>query len=66
MEELKVRFDCVNHAALGRTGLPAPIVQEFLYQQLRFMCELVALSCLVAHGDIAALKSHKIGRSYSA
>lgn len=66
MEEMKVRFDCINHAARGRSGLPAPIVQEFLYQQLRFLCELIAISCLVAHGDIAALKSHKIGRSYSA
>jgi hypothetical protein len=66
MEELKIRFDCVNHAAHGRTGLPAPIIREFLYQQLRFVCELVAVSCLVAHDDIRALKSHKIGRAYSA
>jgi hypothetical protein len=66
MEEVKVRFDCLNHAAAGRTGLPAPIVREFMYQQMRFLCELVALSCLVAHGDIASLQAHKIGRSYSA
>jgi len=66
MEELKIRFNCANHVAHGHAGLPAPMVREFLYQQLRFMCELIALSCLVAHGDIAALKSHKIGRAYSA
>jgi hypothetical protein len=66
MEEVKVRFDCINHAAQGFTGLPAPVVRELLYQQIRFLCELIALSCLVAHGDIAALQSHKIGRSYSA
>jgi hypothetical protein len=66
MEEVKVRFDSINHAAQGRTGLPAPIVREFLYQQTRFLCELIALSCLVAHGDMAILQTHKIGRSYSA
>ena len=66
MEEVKVRFDSINHAAEGRTGLPAPIVREFLYQQTRFLCELMALSCLVAHGDIAILQTHKVGRSYSA
>jgi hypothetical protein len=66
MEEVKVRFDFINHAAQNRTGLPAPLVREFLYLQIRMLCELIALSCLVAHGDIAFLQSHKVGRSYSA
>jgi hypothetical protein len=66
MEEVKVRFDVINHGALGRTGLAAPFVREFLYLQIRILCELIALGCLVAHGDMAILKSHKIGRSYSA
>jgi hypothetical protein len=66
MEEVKARFHTINHAANGRTGMGAPFVRELLYLQLRFLCELVALSCLVAHGDIAALQAHKIGRSYSA
>jgi hypothetical protein len=66
MEEVKVRFNCINHAVEGRMGLPAPIVREFLYQQVRFLCELTALSCLVAHGDMAILQTHKVGRSYSA
>ena len=30
------------------------------------LCELVALACLVAHGDGPALRSHKVGRSWSA
>lgn len=66
MEEIKVRFDVINHAAQGRTGLNAPFVREFLHLQMRFLCELIALACLVAHGDITFLQSHKIGRSYSA
>jgi len=66
MEEVKARFATINHAANGRTGMGAPFVREFLYLQLRILCELVALACLLAHGDIAALQAHKIGRSYSA
>lgn len=66
MDEVKVRIDCINTAVQGRTSFPTPIVREFCYLQLRFLCELIALSCLVAHGDIASLQSHKTGRSYSA
>lgn len=66
MAEVKARFDTINHAANGRSGMGAPFVREFLYLQVRFLCELVALGCLVAHGDIAALQAHKLGRSYSA
>jgi hypothetical protein len=66
MEEVKIRFGCLNHAANGRTGLPAPIVREFMYQQLRFLCEVMALGCLVAHGDLAVVQTHKVGRAYSA
>jgi hypothetical protein len=65
MEEVKARFHTINHAANGRTGMGAPFVREFLYQQVRFLCELVALGCLIAHGD-TGLQAHKIGRSYSA
>jgi hypothetical protein len=66
MGEVKVRIDCINIAVQGRTGFPTPIVREFCYLQLRFLCELIALSCLVAHGDIASLQSHKTGRAWSA
>lgn len=66
MEEAKARIATINHAANGRTGMGAPFVREFLYLQLRILCELVALGCLVAHGDIASLQAHKLGRSYSA
>lgn len=66
MDEVKVRIDIISTVANGRGAFPTVITREFCYLQLRMLCELVALSCLVAHGDIASLKSHKIGRSYSA
>lgn len=66
MDEVKVRIDCINSAAQGRMVYPTPIVREFCYLQLRMLCELIALSCLVAHGDITFLQPHKLGKSYSA
>lgn len=66
MHEVKVRILCIEQALSGRTGLPSPIVREFCYLQLRLLCELIALSCLVAHGDVAGLQSHKSGRAWSA
>jgi hypothetical protein len=66
MDEVKVRIDAINYAAQGFIRLPTPIVREFCYLQLRLLCELIALSCLVAHGDITFLQPHKLGRSYSA
>jgi hypothetical protein len=66
MDEVKVRLDCISTVCNGRGGLPTVIIREFCYLQLRMICEVIALSCLVAHGDIAAFRSHKVGRSYSA
>jgi hypothetical protein len=63
MEEAKVRLNCIASALRGETGYPVPIVREFGYLQLRLLCELVALSCLTAHGDIAQLIR---GATYSA
>jgi hypothetical protein len=57
MEEAKVRLACMEAALTGRSGLPGPIVQEFCFLQLRMLCELIALGCLVAHGDIRATTS---------
>jgi len=66
MEEVKVRFQVINLAAQGHTQLAAPFVREFMYLQTRLLCELIALGCLVAHGDIGSLQSHKVGRTFSA
>ena len=66
MDEVKVRIDCISTTCQGRGAYPTVITREFCWLQLRMLCELVALSCLVAHGDMKALQSHKVGRAYSA
>jgi hypothetical protein len=55
MEEAKIRalsINTIGHAAL----LPYPLVREYAYLQLRMLCELIALGCLAAHGDITQTK----------
>jgi hypothetical protein len=54
MEEAKSRLSCINLAVTGRTGLPSPAIREFCFLQFRMICELIALGCLTAHGDIEA------------
>jgi hypothetical protein len=52
MEEAKVRFYVIDMAIGGRTGLPERGVREFCYLQLRMLCEVIALACLTANGNI--------------
>jgi hypothetical protein len=66
MEEVKIRLACIDAATMGSTGLPGPIVRELCFLQLRMICELIALGCLVAHGDIKAAHSGKFQKEYSA
>jgi hypothetical protein len=66
MDEVKVRIDCLDRAVRGQTGFPTPIVREFCYGQLRLLCELIGLSCLVAHGDIPATYAKQLGKQWSA
>jgi len=52
LQEINMRVDAINHCALGSSRLQPPFVVEFSYLQIRMICELVALGCLVAHGDL--------------
>jgi hypothetical protein len=65
MEEVKIRIWTINTLVGGKTGLISPIVQESCYLQFRFMCELIAIGCLVAHGDIEATQSNRFTKKYS-
>ena len=66
MAEVKVRMTSIETACSGQTGLPSPFVREFCFLQLRMICELIALGCLTAHGDIEATQSKKLTKEYSA
>ena len=66
MEEVKLRIFNIEHATSNKTGLTPQFVNEFCYLQLRMIGELIALGCLVIHGDIAATQSNKFQKEYSA
>jgi hypothetical protein len=56
MQEAKDRLLAMDTALTGRTGLPPGAIKEYCFLQLRMLCELIALGCLTAHGDLATGK----------
>jgi hypothetical protein len=65
MEEIKIRDQAMN-TMLQAGREPAQIVYESCYLQLRMICELIAVSCLVVHGDIPATKTKKMKKTWQA
>lgn len=53
MEEVKVRVLAIEHTANGFTQLNDQLAMEVCFLQLRMLCEVLALACLTAHGDLA-------------
>jgi hypothetical protein len=63
MQEAKHRLLAMDTALGGKTGLPDGAIPEFCFLQLRMLCELIALGCLTAHGDVV---TGKLRGSYQA
>jgi hypothetical protein len=66
MEEVKNRIAVLNILLAGKTGLPNPALQEMGFLQLRMLCELVALACLTAHGEIPEAKAKSLQDEWNA
>ena len=66
LDEAKVRLLGLTDAIDGRTLLSEQLVADFCYLELRMLCELVALGCLVTHGDIEATTTSKLQKEYAA
>jgi len=52
MEEVMIRAFSINTAIKTLTKIPQPLLREYCYLQARMLCELIALGCLIAHGDV--------------
>lgn len=52
MNEARIRIFAVRDALAARNQWAPRILREFCYLQYRLLCELVAIGCLIAHGDI--------------
>jgi hypothetical protein len=66
MEEAKFRALSINTITSSQIGLPVPLLRECGFLQLRMLCELIALGCLVAHGDIESTKAPVLQNEYKA
>jgi hypothetical protein len=66
MEEVNNRIKVLNILLAGKTGLPNPALQEFGFLQLRMLCELVALACLTAHGEIPEARAKSLQDEWNA
>ena len=66
MEEAKFRALSINTITSSGVGLPVPLLREYGFLQLRMLCELIALGCLVAHGDIEGTKASVLQNEYKA
>jgi hypothetical protein len=66
MDEARHRIEAMNAALSGRLPLPDMILEEFIYLQIRLLCEIVGLGCLIAHGDFTQLDLKKLHDEYDA
>ena len=62
MEEAKSRIEIIADTYDNKIGFPARMVREICYLQYRFLCEIIALACLVIHGDIK--KTNALRKTY--
>lgn len=61
MQEARTRLEVIRHSGANAAKLPGPIVKEICYLQLRLLCEIVAVCCLVAQGNVA---SNNLAKTY--
>jgi hypothetical protein len=66
MLEIRERLGVIKHTVEGATGLSPPLAREFCYLQLRMCCELIALACIVAHGDVPETQTAKLKGTWAA
>ncbi|OKO78074.1 hypothetical protein [Bradyrhizobium sp. NAS96.2] len=66
MDEVKERIEWLNVLLAGSIKLPNPALQEFGFLQLRILCELIALACLTAHGEIPEVKGKRLHEEWNA
>lgn len=66
MEEIKLRIEAIKSTNPFVGILNPRIIEEFCYLQLRMICELIALGCLLVHGDIEETQTSKIQKAYAA
>lgn len=65
MVEAKARALSINTLANNQRGIPSPLVREYGFLQVRMLCEIIALGCLVAHGNLVKIAPKKLAKAYA-
>src|ERR1700694_4323679 len=60
MEIIKERTEVVHECLRNPPNLNPQALYELSFLEFRMICELIALGCLVAHGDIKETKTKKL------
>ena len=60
MEEIKGRTEAIRLALSGQLPVHPRVAVELSFLQLRMVCELIALACLMAHGDLGLTLPEKM------
>lgn len=66
LKEALFRFTTIDRLTDENIAIPTVTVRESCFLQIRMICELIALCCLVAHGDIVKARNHKLTKKYQA
>lgn len=66
MDEIRTRMDSIQTFADPKIALPAPTRAEACFLQVRMICEMIALGCLVAHDDMQEVKAARLQKAYEA
>jgi hypothetical protein len=59
MEEIKIRVKSINTVLTGQMAPPFPalIAQEHCFVQLRMVCEIIAIGCIIVHNQTSRVNA---------
>jgi hypothetical protein len=66
LREIMLRERVIDDLLFGNVALGRTPKFEFCYLELRMICELIAISSLIAHGDIPATKAKRMRSAWEA
>ncbi|WP_194455333.1 hypothetical protein [Bradyrhizobium sp. CCBAU 53421] len=66
MDEIKFRIEWIKSVIHAKISIAETIGRDIGFLELRLICELIALSCAVAHGDIKETRRGRFTEKYQA
>jgi hypothetical protein len=66
IDEIKFRIEWIKKVIHAKISIAQTIGRDLAFTELRMICELISLGCLVAHGDIKETRRGKFITKYQA